>query len=110
MYAEIIQLYNAYLKFLFNFKARSNFLSIKMSEVSMKLKNASVPDILTYYENFDALLTSIFSVFEHQTFCKRTRLFSNVIYLLFLDLLLIYKVFYILVTEILERFPLMPAD
>ena len=32
------------------------------------------------------------------------------IYLLFLDLLQIYKVFYILVTEILERFNSMQAD
>lgn len=56
------------------------------------------------------MLTEIFAVFEHQSFCKRTRLFSNVIYLLFLDLLQIYKVFYILVTEILERFNSMTAD
>jgi hypothetical protein len=33
-----------------------------------------------------------------------------VIHLLFLDLLQIYKVFYILVTEILERFNSMTAD
>ena len=32
------------------------------------------------------------------------------IYLLFIDLLHIYKVFYVLVTEILERFGLMPVD
>ncbi len=56
------------------------------------------------------MLTQIFAIFEHQNFCKRTRLFSNVIYLLFLDLLQIYKVFYVLVTEILERFGLMNVD
>ncbi len=65
MYSDIIQLYNTYLKFVFNFKARSNLLNSKMSEASMKIKNASVPEILSIYENFDAMLTSIFSVFEH---------------------------------------------
>jgi hypothetical protein len=98
------------MKFLFAFKAKSSLLSAKMAEVSQKLKNASIQEILSTYESFDAMLTSIFAVFEHQSFCKRTRLFSNVIYLLFLDLLQIYKVFYILVTEILERFNSMQAD
>jgi hypothetical protein len=50
------------------------------------------------------LIQQIFQIFEHQNFCKRTRLFSNVIYMLFQDLIQIYKVFYILVAEILERF------
>ena len=110
MYSDIITLYNTYLKFLFNFKARSNLLTTKMSEVSMGLKKASMNEILQCYESFDAMLTQIFSIFEHQNFCKRSRLFSNVIYLLFLDLLHIYKVFYVLVTEILERFGLMNVD
>jgi len=46
MYSDIIQLYNTYLKFLFNFKARSPLLSSKMSEVSIYLKKASTNDIL----------------------------------------------------------------
>ena len=87
MYAEIIQLYNTYLKFLFTFKAKSPLLSSKMGEVSQRLKNAQIQEILSAYETFDSMLTQIFAVFEHQSFCKRTRLFSNVIYLLFLDLL-----------------------
>lgn len=62
------------------------------------------------YENFDALITEIFTIFEHQNFCKRTRLFSNIVYLLFQDLLQIYKVFYMLITEILERFSELSID
>jgi len=42
MYADVIQLYNTYLKFLFNFKAKSPLLSAKMSEVSQKLKTATI--------------------------------------------------------------------
>jgi hypothetical protein len=40
MYFDIISLYNTYLKFLFNFKARSPLLTAKMSEVSVGLKKA----------------------------------------------------------------------
>lgn len=110
MYSEISQLYNSYIKFLYNFKLKSNILSVRISEVSAKLKNSPTSEVLQNYESFDALLTQIFNIFEHQNFCKRTRLFSNVIYLLFQDLLQIYKVFYVLVTEILERFSEMSID
>lgn len=110
MYQEITTLYNSYLKFLYTYKLKSTILSVRLSEVSAKLKNAPTSEILANYESFDALITQIFSIFEHQTFCKRTRLFSNVIYLLFTDLLQIYKVFYVLVTEILERFTEMSVD
>lgn len=62
------------------------------------------------YENFDIMITQIFNIFEYQNFCKKTRLFSNVIYMLFTDLIQVYKVFYVLVTEVLERFPSLPVD
>jgi hypothetical protein len=81
-----------------------------MSEVSEKIKKCSVNDLLMNYENFDALITEIWAVFEHQNFCKRTRLFSNLVFLLFQDLIQIYKVFYVLITEILERFADLPLD
>lgn len=42
MYAEISQLYNSYIKFLYNFKLKSPFLSVRMSEVSSKMKNISI--------------------------------------------------------------------
>ena len=57
MYADVIQLYNSYLKFLFTFKARSPLLNSKMSEVSQRLKSASRLEILQFYESFDAMLT-----------------------------------------------------
>lgn len=110
MYAEVTQLYNSYIKFLYNFKLKSQLLSLRMTEVSQKLKVLSIQEILATYEGFDALLTEIFNLFEHQSFCKRTRLFSNIIYLLFQDLIQIYKVFYILVAEILERFSELNSD
>lgn len=81
-----------------------------MSEVSAKIKSVSIQEILGVYEAFDALITQIFNIFEHQNFCKRTRLLSNVIYLIFMDLLQIYKVFYVLITEILERFSEMSIE
>jgi len=65
MYAELSQLYNSYIKFLYNFKLKSKILSIRMSEVAASLKNLSIQDIFMNYENFDALITEIFNIFEH---------------------------------------------
>jgi len=56
MYSEIIKLYNDYLKFLYNFKVRSPILSVRMTDVSLKVKQYSISDIFTTYESFDAML------------------------------------------------------
>jgi len=57
MYQDITNLYNSYLKFLYTFKLKSNILSVRISEVSSKLKNSPTTEILANYESFDALLT-----------------------------------------------------
>lgn len=36
-----------------------------MSEVSQKLKGQTIQDLLKNYENFDALISEIFCIFEH---------------------------------------------
>jgi len=55
-------------------------------------------------------VTQIFNMFQHANFCRQTRLFSNVIFMQFKDLIKIYKVYYVHITEILERFPNLSAD
>ena len=65
MYAEISQMYNTYMKFLYNFKLKSQLLSVRMSEVSANLKKSTIPEIFATYESFDALVTQIFNIFEH---------------------------------------------
>ncbi len=65
MYTEISVLYSNYIKYLINFKARSQLLSIRMTEVSQKAKNFSIKEILSNYEHLDALIQMIFATFEH---------------------------------------------
>lgn len=110
MYAELSVLYSNYIKFLLNYKVQSKLLSMRMSDVSPSVKKLSISDLLMNYEHFDGLVTQIFNLFEHQNFCKKTRLYSNVIFLLVQDLIQIYKVFYVIVTEVLERFPQLNVD
>jgi hypothetical protein len=110
MYQDLSVLYINYIKFLFNFKIKNKLLNIRMSEVSAKVKAQTIGEIFSTYEAFDALITQIFNLFEHQTFCKRTRLYSNVIFMIFSDLIQIYKCFYVVVTELLERFVELTID
>lgn len=110
MYADLSQLYANYIKYLVSFKVKSDLLNLKMTEVSGKVKQIHTIDLLYNYENFDGLIQQIFGIFEHQNFCKKTRLWTNVILQLFLDLIQIYKCFYILITEVLDRFPELTKD
>lgn len=49
-------------------------------------------------------MSKIFKQFQNDDFCRQTRLFSNVIFMLFKDLIKVYKIYYVHITEILERF------
>lgn len=57
MNSDISLLYNTYIKFLYNFKLKSPLLSVRMAEVSQRLKQCSINEIFTTYESFDGLLT-----------------------------------------------------
>ena len=50
-------MYNTYIKFLYNFKLKSQLLSVRISEVAARIKQCSIPEILATYEAFDAFLT-----------------------------------------------------
>ena len=65
MYADLSQLYANYIKYLVSFKVKSDLLNIKMSEVSAKVKQIHIIDLLFNYENFDGLIQQIFGIFEH---------------------------------------------
>jgi hypothetical protein len=57
MHQEVSVKYVSYLKFVYNFKLRSNLLNIKMTEVSQKIKQLPINDIFMNYENFDGLIS-----------------------------------------------------
>ena len=110
MYADLSEKYATYLKFLISFKVKYEFLNLRMTDVNAKAKAAGVVDLLAVYEQFDALISQIFNFLEFQHFCQKTRLWSHVVLHLLLDLLKIYQVFYVLISEVLERFPNLGID
>jgi len=75
-----------------------------MSKISDDVRALATSQILKNYTYFDALVTQIFSQFQNANFCRQTRLFSNYVFMLFKDLIKVYKVYYVHITEILERF------
>ena len=81
-----------------------------MQKISEDVRALRTKQILEHYEFFEALVTQIFNLFQHTNFARQTRLFSNVVFMLFKDLIKIYKVYYVHITEILERVPTLSAD
>lgn len=65
MYAELSVLYSNYIKYMAHYKSQHDILSMRITDVSQKVKSLSVVDILANYEFFDGFITQIFSIFEH---------------------------------------------
>ena len=86
------------------FVSKTSLLSKKVSEAPKYIKKLNTGDLFLVYDEFDKFITLIFQVFENKDVCRKSRLYQNFIYMLFLDLIKIYNVFYIMVTEILDRF------
>ena len=98
------QQYVDYLQRMLKFISKTSLLSKKVSEAPKYVKKLNTSDIFLVYEEFDKFITIIFQVFENKEICRKSRLYQNFIYMMFLDLIKIYNVFYIMVTEILDRF------
>ena len=56
MYSDLSLMYSSYLKYMINFKTKSDILNIRMTEVNAKAKNLHTSDLLFCYENFDAMI------------------------------------------------------
>lgn len=105
MYSEISRQYANYIKFYLNISVKTDILSKSMQRINDDVSALKTEQILKHYEYFEAMVTQIFALFQHANFCRQTRLFSNLIFMLFKDLIKVYKVYYVHITEILERFP-----
>ena len=104
MYTDISKAYASYVKFYLNIANKTDILSKGMQKISDDVRQLGTSQILKHYEYFEELVTLIFQQFQNADFCRQTRLFSNVIFMLFKDLIKVYKVYYVHITEILERF------
>ena len=89
---------------------KSKILSIRISEVTRQVKKMKNKDIFAAYESFDSMITQIIQMFENNDFCRKYRLHQNFIYMIFLDLVKIYNVFYIMTMETLDRYKRMSAS
>jgi hypothetical protein len=91
-------------------RALQNILCKGLKTISSDVRALKTSEILKHYEYFEAMIVQIFDIFQHSNFCKTTRLFSNVIFMCFKDLIKIYKIYYVHITELLERFPTLNKD
>lgn len=104
MYTDISKMYTSYVKFYCNIANKTDILAKGMQKISDDVRALRTSQILKHGEYFDELVALIFKQFQNADFCRQTRLFSNLIFMLFKDLIKVYKVYYVHITEILERF------
>lgn len=104
MYNELGNYYQSYLRAVVAYKVNADLLTMRINDVSEIVRNVEMDDILFTYECFDKMISILWRIFEHQEFCSKTRLYQKVTYLMMKDMFQIYKVFYIMIVEILERF------
>jgi hypothetical protein len=105
MFMEISKQYSVYMKYYMNTCMKTEIMTKPRKGFNEEVRNLSMTEILKNYEYFEGLSTQIFDLFQHTNFCKQTRLFSNVIFMLLKDLMEIYRIYHTHVTEILDRFP-----
>jgi len=105
MFVELSKQYSNYVKFYLKVCTNTEIMCKGLKNISNEVRALRTVEILKHYEFFEAMVTQIFDIFQHSNFCKTSRLFSNLIFMCFKDLIKIYKIYYVHITEILERFP-----
>ena len=105
MFMEISKQYSVYIKYYMNTCNKTDIMTKARKGFSEEVRKLKMSEILKNYEYFEGLSTQIFDLFQHTNFCKQSRLFSNLIFMLLKDLMEIYRIYYTHITEILERFP-----
>lgn len=96
--------YCDYLQALIKFVSKTSLLTQRGPDVPGYIKKLKSKDLFSVQEHFDNFHGMIIQMFENKDFCKKARLFQNFVYMLFLDLIKVYNIYYILITEVLDRY------
>jgi len=104
MYIDITKRYAEYIKQFITVSNETDILCHALSKVADLIRPKSITEILHNLKLFNTMLQQIVKMIGPCSFCQRTRLFSNYIFQLIKDLIKIYKVYYIHIAEIFERF------
>jgi len=104
MYAEITQMYCNYLKFVLKLSLKIKILQCERNKMKDEAIITSNTNLLDHQKYFDLAISKINEQFRNAAFCKQTRLFSNLVFMLLKDLFKIYKVLECYNMEVLERF------
>jgi len=93
-----------------DYKINLDLLAMRINDCSEIIRNVEMDDILFTYESFDKMIQILWRLFEHVEFCGKTRLWQKVTFMMMKDMFQIYKVYYILIVEILDRFGQLPQS
>lgn len=101
MQIQVSDLHIEYIKTLVNFICVCQLFSISLRDLVAYSRNLKVTELFTILQKIDQLIETMFKMFMERNFCKKYRLFQNIIFLQFLDFGKIYQSYYILITTML---------
>ena len=101
MQIKVSELYIEYIKTLVNFVCVCQLFSISLNDLLHYTKSLKVSELFTIFNKIDQLIEQILKMLEERSFCKKYRIFLNIIFLLFIDLGKIYQSYYLLISTML---------
>lgn len=90
MQIQVSDLYIEYIKSLVNFVCVCQLFSIRLSDLLTYSRTLKVTELFRILSMIDQLIEQIFRIFEERNFCRRYRIFQNIVFLAFIDLGKIY--------------------
>ena len=109
-YVILSSKYSKYVKLYIEICGRSDLLTNPERIAPAELAQMDSDELIGNYNYFRSMSTMIFSLFAAPTFCKQTRLMSNVVFMVLSDMIEIYRIYHNHITEVLERFPTFNAS
>ena len=110
MQIQVSDLYIEYIKTYVNFICVCQLFSIRLTDLVNYSKSLKINELFTILQKIDHLIEMMFKMFEERNFCKKYRIFQNIIFLLFIDFGKIYQSYYILITTMLDHIVTMDVN
>lgn len=94
-YMNISKLYVQYIKLFLQVANKTDILTKRMTRMTEEVHVLKTQQILKNSEFFEQIMSKAFQMLkQYATQCRQTRLFSNVIFMCFKDIVKVYKVYY----------------
>jgi len=110
MTKEMAEEYCTHIKRLAHIDTRTRVFYMKLNSLKTYIQNLSNNELIVHHSDLRDVFDSCLSLMERKEFSRKARLFSNIQYLVFADLVRMYNIVSIFAKEVLARFKTATID